>query len=81
MQLARRSFLTGLIAAPIIVQSGLIMPIRPLRAWWNDKLVPLPPGEYRASIDDYELVYDAARRTILKISGTAKLENGYKVRL
>jgi hypothetical protein len=30
MILARRAFLTGLVAAPVIVRAGLIMPIKPL---------------------------------------------------
>jgi hypothetical protein len=30
MILSRRSFLTGLIAAPIIVRAGIIMPVKPI---------------------------------------------------
>jgi hypothetical protein len=30
MILSRRSFLTGLVAAPIIVRAGIIMPVRPI---------------------------------------------------
>ena len=49
MILSRRSFLTGLIAAPVIVRAGIIMPVKPLdlrefdtNFWYLDG-VKLPP--------------------------------------
>lgn len=40
MLIGRRAFLTGLLAAPIIVRAGIIMPVRPL-APGSDSLLRL----------------------------------------
>jgi hypothetical protein len=42
----RRTFLTGLLAAPIIVRAGIIMPVKPLdeAAWLDSGPIDLNPG-------------------------------------
>lgn len=38
MPATRRSVLLGILAAPIVVRSGLIMPVKPLREWSDNEL-------------------------------------------
>lgn len=52
MILTRRSFLTGLLAAPIIVRPGILMPIRPLQF---ETIHLLPPGDYFGEIVKVEI--------------------------
>lgn len=57
MILSRRSFLSGLLAAPIIVRPGILMPVKPLiytiePAGESPIASLLPPGEYFVKIAD-----------------------------
>ena len=51
MILSRRSFLVGLVAAPVIIRPGILMPVRPLVTdrdtyyWYlQGEALPLPEG-------------------------------------